>query len=100
MRPAEQLPRAPGNSREFPEIVRNSRKFPGNRGSGPFRTFQPLYPSGLQGCMSFVPNAKGAVSIQVPSEPSGSATQVQISIDPITAGSAPEQPGRTVLVSA
>ena len=50
--------------------------------------------------MSFVPNAEGAVSIQVPSEPSGSATQVQISIDPITAGSSPEQPGRTVLVSA
>ena len=39
------------------------------------------------------------VSIQVPSEPSGSATQVQVSIDPITAGSAPEQPGRTVLMS-
>ena len=50
--------------------------------------------------MSFVPNAKGSVSIQVPSEPSGSATKVQISIDPITAGSAREQPGQTVLVSA
>lgn len=57
-------------------------------------------PRGLQGCMSFVPNAQGSVSIQVPSEPSGSATQVQISIDSITAGSGPEQPGRTVLVSA
>ena len=57
-------------------------------------------PQGLQGCMSFVPNAQGSVSIQVPSEPSGSATAVQISIDPITAGSGPEQPGRTVLVSA
>ena len=56
-------------------------------------------PKGLQGCMSFVPNAQGSVSIQVPSEPSGSATQVQISIDPITAGRGPEQPGRTVLVS-
>ena len=56
-------------------------------------------PEGLQGCMSFVPNAQGSVSIQVPSEPSGSATEVQISIDPITAGSGPEQPGRTVLVS-
>ena len=57
-------------------------------------------PQGLQGCMSFVPNAQGSVSLQVPSEPSGSATQVQISVDPITAGSGPEQPGRTVLVSA
>ena len=56
-------------------------------------------PEGLQGCMSFVPNAQGSVSIQVPSEPSGSATEVQISIDPITAGSGPEQPGQTVLVS-
>ena len=56
-------------------------------------------PEGLQGCMSFVPNAQGSVSIQVPSEPSGSATEVQISIDPITAGSGPGQPGRTVLVS-
>ena len=56
-------------------------------------------PEGLQGCMSFVPNAQGSVSIQVPSEPSDSATQVQISVDPITAGSGPEQPGRTVLVS-
>lgn len=56
-------------------------------------------PEGLQGCMSFVPNAQGSVSIQVPSEPSGSATAVQISIDPVTAGSGPEQPGRTVLVS-
>ena len=57
-------------------------------------------PEGLQGCMSFVPNAQGSVSLQVPSEPSGSATQVKISVDPITAGSGPEQPGRTVLVSA
>ena len=57
-------------------------------------------PQGLQGCMSFVPNAEGAVLIQVPSEPSGSATQVKISVDPITAGRGPEQPGRTVLVSA
>ena len=54
----------------------------------------------MQGCMSFVPNAQGSVSIQVPSEPSGSATQVQINIDPITAGIGPKQPGRTVLVSA
>ena len=57
-------------------------------------------PEGLQGCMSFVPNAQGSVSIQVPSEPSGSATEVQISIDPITAGSGPERPGQTLLVSA
>ena len=49
--------------------------------------------------MSFVPNAQGSVSLQVPSEPSGSATQVQISIDPITFGGGPEQPGKTVLVS-
>ena len=46
-----------------------------------------------------LPDTQGSVLIQVPSEPSGSATQVQISIDPITAGSGPEQPGRTVLVS-
>ena len=32
-------------------------------------------PESLQGCMSFVPNAQGSVSIQVPSEPSGSATE-------------------------
>ena len=57
-------------------------------------------PKSLQGCMSFVPNAQGSVSIQVPSEPSSSATQVQISIDPVTAGRGPEQPGQTVLVSA
>ena len=41
----------------------------------------------------------GLVLIQVPCEPSGSAIEVQISIDPITAGGGPEQPGQTVLVS-
>ena len=59
-----------------------------------------ITPERLQGCISFVPNAQGSVSIQVSSEPSGSAIEVQISIDPITAGSNPEQPGLTVLVSA
>lgn len=56
-------------------------------------------PKGLQGCMSFVPDAHGSVSIQVPSEPSGSATRVQISIDSIVPGAAANHPGRAVLVS-
>ena len=56
-------------------------------------------PKGLQGCMSFVPDAHGSVSIQVPSEPSGSATRVQISIDSIAPGVADNHPGRAVLVS-
>ena len=57
-------------------------------------------PQGEQGCMSFVPNAAGAVSIQVPSEPSGSATQVMITIDPTTPGHGPDQPGQPILISA
>ena len=57
-------------------------------------------PQGEQGCMSFMPDAAGAVSIQVPSEPSGSATQVMITIDPTTPGHGPEQPGQAVLISA
>ena len=40
-------------------------------------------PLGPQGCMTFRPNAEGNARIQVPSEPSGSALKLLISIDPI-----------------
>ena len=56
-------------------------------------------PFGLQGCMTFKPDAKGNATIKVPREPSGSAISLLISIDPIYEGSSAEQPGRAVLTS-
>ena len=56
-------------------------------------------PVGLQGCMTFRPDAEGNATIQVPREPSGSAISLLISIDPIYAGSSVEQPGKPVLTS-
>ena len=56
-------------------------------------------PLGLQGCMTFKPDAEGNVTIQVPREPSGSATSLLISIDPLYAGSSAEQPGTPFLTS-
>ena len=56
-------------------------------------------PRGQQGCMTFRPDADGNARIQVPSEPSGSAIRVLISIDPIYAGSAAQQPANPVLTS-
>ena len=56
-------------------------------------------PLGPQGCMTFRPDAEGNARIQVPSEPSGSAISLLISIDPIYAGSAAEEPAKPVLTS-
>ena len=56
-------------------------------------------PLGLQGCMTFRPDAEGNARIQVPTEPSGSAVKLLISIDPIQAGSAAEKPAKPVLTS-
>ena len=56
-------------------------------------------PLGPQGCMTFRPDAEGNARIQVPSEPSGSAISLLISIDPIYAGSAAEEPAKLVLTS-
>ena len=56
-------------------------------------------PRGQQGCMTFRPDADGNARIQVPSEPSGSAIRLLISIDPIYAGSAAQQPAKPVLTS-
>ena len=56
-------------------------------------------PLGPQGCMTFRPDAQGNARIQVPSEPSGSALSVLISIDPVQAGSAAEEPAKPVLTS-
>ena len=56
-------------------------------------------PLGPQGCMTFRPDAEGNARIQVPSEPSGSAISLLISIDPIYAGSAVEEPAKPVLTS-
>ena len=56
-------------------------------------------PFGLQGCMTFRPDAEGKATIQVPREPSGSAIRLLISIDPTYPGSSAEQPGEPVLTS-
>ena len=56
-------------------------------------------PLGPQGCMTFRPDAEGNARIQVPSEPSGSALKLLISIDPIQAGSAAQKPAKPVLTS-
>ena len=54
---------------------------------------------GLQGCMTFRPDAEGNASIKVPREPSGSAISLLISIDPVYKGSSAEKPGKPVLTS-
>ena len=56
-------------------------------------------PLGLQGCITFRPDAKGNATVQVPQEPSGSAIRMLISIDPIYAGSTAEHPEKPVLTS-
>ena len=56
-------------------------------------------PFGPQGCMTFQPDAEGNARIGVPREPSGSALRLVISIDPIQAGSAAENPTNPVLTS-
>ena len=56
-------------------------------------------PLGPQGCMTFRPDVEGNARIEVPSEPSGSALSLLISIDPIYAGSAAEKPTQPVLTS-
>ena len=56
-------------------------------------------PRGQQGCMTFRPDADGNARIQVPSEPSGSAIRLLISIDPIYAGTSAEEPANPVLTS-
>ena len=59
-----------------------------------------ITPFGPQGCMTFQPDAEGKVRIGVPREPSGSALRLVISIDPIQAGSAVENPAQPILTSA
>ena len=54
---------------------------------------------GPQGCIAFMPDANGNVTIQVPREPSASAISLMVSIDRIYKGSSPEQPGKPVLMS-
>ena len=56
-------------------------------------------PLGQQGCMTFRPDAEGNARIQIPSEPSGSAISMLISIDPVQAGSAAEKPAKPLLTS-
>ena len=57
-------------------------------------------PLGPQGCMTFQPDAEGNARIAVPREPSGSALRLVISVDPIQAGSAAENPSQPILTSA
>jgi len=57
-------------------------------------------PVGPQGCMTFQADAEGNARIAVPREPSGSALRLVISIDPIQAGSAVENPAQPILTSA
>ena len=45
-------PGAHGSSGESARAPENPRESLGKPGSGPLKTFQPLYLSGLQGCMS------------------------------------------------
>ena len=59
-----------------------------------------ITPFGPQGCMTFQPDAEGNAQIGVPREPSGSALRLVISIDPIQAGSATENPAQPIHTSA
>ena len=56
-------------------------------------------PLGLQGCMTFRPDAQGNSIVKVPQEPSRSAISLLISIDPVYEGSSAEKPAKPVLTS-
>ena len=53
-------------------------------------------PSGLKGCVHFLPDSSGTVVMTIPPQPTGSATKLLISLDPLSsresADAEPEQP--------
>ncbi|MGB1022367.1 MAG: anti-sigma factor domain-containing protein [Synechococcus sp.] len=55
-----------------------------------------ITPSGLQGCVHFLPDPSGTVVMTIPPQPTGSATKLLISLDPVSsrekADAQPEQP--------
>ena len=60
-----------------------------------------LTPSGLKGCVHFLPDGQGDVLLRIPQQPSGNATRLLISIDPIPSSQPPvSAPEQTVLASS
>ena len=53
-------------------------------------------PEGVKGCVHFLPDQGGNVTMTIPPQPTGSATKLLISLDPISSRNAtdaqPEQP--------
>ncbi len=58
-------------------------------------------PDGVKGCVHFLPDKVGNVVMMIPPQPTGSATQLLISLDPLSSlQSALAKPSQTVLAGA
>ena len=55
-----------------------------------------LTPDGLKGCVHFLPDPQGRIEMSIPPQPTGSATQLLISLDPLSSredvDSQPQEP--------
>ena len=60
-----------------------------------------LTPDGVRGCVHFLPDSQGRIEISIPPQPTGSATQLLISLDPLSSReNIDSQPAEPVLTSA
>ena len=60
-----------------------------------------LTPDGVRGCVHFLPDPQGRIEMSIPPQPTGSATELLISLDPLTSREdVDSQPQEPVLTSA
>ena len=60
-----------------------------------------LTPDGMKGCVHFLPDPQGRIEMTIPPQPTGSATQLLISLDPLSSReNVDSQPVEPVLTSA
>ena len=60
-----------------------------------------LTPDGVRGCVHFLPDPQGRIEMSIPPQPTGSATQLLISLDPLSSReNVDSQPQEPVLTSA
>lgn len=60
-----------------------------------------LTPDGVKGCVHFLPDQQGRIEMSIPPQPTGSATELLISLDPLSfRESVDRQPEEPVLTSA
>ena len=60
-----------------------------------------LTPNGVRGCVHFLPDPQGRIEMSIPPQPTGSATELLISLDPLSSREdVDSQPQEPVLTSA